>query len=53
MDRRKVAEQRLAAPIVRAEGLTKQVTTPDHELTIVKGASFVIRTGEAVAIHGA
>jgi len=53
MDRRKVAEQRLAAPIVRAEGLTKQVTTPDHELTIVKGASFVIRTGEAVAILGA
>ena len=54
MDRRKVAEQhRLAAPIVRAEGLTKQVTTPDHELTIVKGATFVIRTGEAVAILGA
>ena len=53
LDRRKVAEHRLAAPIVRAEGLTKQVTTPDHELTIVKAASFVIRTGEAVAILGA
>ena len=51
--RRKVAEHRLAAPIVRAEGLTKQVTTPDHELTIVKAASFVIRAGEAVAILGA
>jgi len=39
--------------IVRAEGLTKQVTTPDHALTIVKDASFVVRAGEAVAILGA
>ncbi|MEP7262135.1 MAG: ATP-binding cassette domain-containing protein [Usitatibacter sp.] len=39
--------------IVRAEGLTKQVTTPDHALTIVKDATFVVRAGEAVAILGA
>ena len=39
--------------IVRAEGLTKQVATPDHELVIVKSASFEVRAGEAVAILGA
>jgi putative ABC transport system ATP-binding protein len=38
---------------VRAEGLTKQVATPDHELVIVKSASFEVRAGEAVAILGA
>jgi putative ABC transport system ATP-binding protein len=39
--------------IVRAEGLTKQVTTPDHVLTIVKDANFTVRAAEAVAILGA
>ena len=39
--------------IVTAEGVTKQVATPDHVLTIVKDASFRVRTGEAVAILGA
>src|SRR3954462_15909984 len=39
--------------IVRAEGLTKQVATPDHVLTIVKDVSFTIHEGEAVAILGA
>jgi putative ABC transport system ATP-binding protein len=39
--------------IVKAEGLTKQVTTPDHVLTIVKHATFEVRDGEAVAILGA
>ena len=39
--------------IVRAEGLTKRVETPDHVLTIVKHATFVVREGEAVAILGA
>jgi putative ABC transport system ATP-binding protein len=39
--------------IVRAEGLTKQVTTPDHVLVIVRGASFEVRAAEAVAILGA
>ena len=39
--------------IVKAEGLTKQVTTPDHVLTIVKHATFEVRAGEAVAILGA
>ena len=39
--------------IVKAEALTKQVTTPDHELTIVRDASFEVRAGEAVAILGA
>src|SRR6187455_260758 len=41
------------ASIVRAEGLTKQVATPDHELTIVRSATFSVRQGEAVAILGA
>ncbi len=39
--------------IVKAEALTKQVTTPDHELTIVRDAAFEVRAGEAVAILGA
>jgi len=39
--------------IVKAEGLTKQVETPDHVLTILKHASFAIAAGEAVAILGA
>jgi putative ABC transport system ATP-binding protein len=39
--------------IVRAEGLTKQVTTPDHALTIVRDATFDVREGQAVAILGA
>ena len=39
--------------IVKCEGLTKQVSTPDHVLTIVKDATFDVRAGEAVAILGA
>ncbi|HUQ27117.1 MAG TPA: ATP-binding cassette domain-containing protein, partial [Usitatibacter sp.] len=39
--------------IVRADGLTKQVATPDHVLTIVRDATFNVRPGEAVAIVGA
>ncbi len=39
--------------IVRAEGITKQVATPDHVLTIVKQVSFEVRAAEAVAIIGA
>jgi len=39
--------------IVKCEGLTKQVSTPDHVLTIVKDATFEVRAGEAVAILGA
>ncbi len=41
-----------ASPIVRADALTKQVATPDHELTILKAATFEVRSGEAVAILG-
>ena len=40
-------------PIVRSEGLTKQVETPDHVLVIVKDATFEVREGESVAILGA
>jgi len=39
--------------IVRAEGLTKQVSTPDHELVIVNGATFEVAAGESVAVVGA
>jgi putative ABC transport system ATP-binding protein len=42
-----------ASVIVRAEALTKQVTTPDHTLTIVRDATFEVRSGESVAILGA
>jgi putative ABC transport system ATP-binding protein len=38
---------------VKVEGLTKQVATPDHVLTIVKHATFQVSAGEAVAILGA
>ena len=38
---------------MKCEGLTKQVSTPDHVLTIVKDATFDVRAGEAVAILGA
>ena len=39
--------------IVRADGLTKQVSTPDHELVIVRAATFHVAAGESVAIVGA
>ena len=39
--------------IVKADGLTKQVATPDHVLVIVRNAAFEVRAGEAVAILGA
>ena len=39
--------------IVRAEGLTKQVSTPDHELVIVREASFEVAAGDSVAVVGA
>ncbi len=39
--------------IVKAQGLTKQVETPDHVLTIVRDAAFEVRAGESVAILGA
>jgi putative ABC transport system ATP-binding protein len=43
----------MSRSIVRAEGLTKQVATPDHVLVIVKHADFQVSAGEAVAILGA
>jgi putative ABC transport system ATP-binding protein len=53
-DRSRAAAEVTAKPlIVKADGLTKQVSTPDHVLTIVKHATFEIRAGEAVAILGA
>jgi putative ABC transport system ATP-binding protein len=42
-----------AAVIVRADGLTKQVATPDHTLVIVRDATFSVGAGESVAILGA
>ena len=46
-------KHRAKTDIVTAEGLTKQVATPDHVLTIVERASFSVAAGEAVAILGA
>jgi putative ABC transport system ATP-binding protein len=39
--------------IVKAEGLTKTVATPDHTLTILHDVGFAVRHGEALAILGA
>ena len=47
------ADPRAGPVIVRAEGLTKQVATPDHVLTILHEASFEVHAAEAVAILGA
>jgi putative ABC transport system ATP-binding protein len=47
------AESAAGKAIVTAEGVTKQVATPDHVLTIVRAASFSVAAGEAVAILGA
>jgi putative ABC transport system ATP-binding protein len=52
-DANQKAATQAAGVIVRAEALTKQVTTPDHTLTIVRDATFEVRRGEAVAIVGA
>ena len=40
------------APIVRVAALSKEVTTGDTELTILRDVSFEVRAGEAVAIVG-
>jgi putative ABC transport system ATP-binding protein len=47
------AESAAGKAIVTAEGVTKQVATPDHVLTIVRGATFTVAAGDAVAILGA
>jgi len=47
------AESAAGKAIVTAEGVTKQVATPDHVLTIVRDATFAVAAGEAVAILGA
>lgn len=47
------AHEAQAAAIVRVEGLTKQVSTPDHDLTIVRSATFSVAAGETVAVVGA
>jgi putative ABC transport system ATP-binding protein len=52
-DEERMAEAAEASVIVKAEGLTKQVATPDHTLVIVRNANLEVRAGEAVAILGA
>ena len=39
--------------IVRAEGLTKQVSTAEHDLVILRNVSFQVGAGESVAVVGA
>jgi putative ABC transport system ATP-binding protein len=39
--------------VLKAENLTKQVTSPEGALTILRDVSFDIRAGESVAIVGA
>lgn len=41
-----------ARTILRASGISKQVTTGNTELTILSGVSFEVHAGEAVAIVG-
>jgi putative ABC transport system ATP-binding protein len=50
---RALQEPGVKEAIVRVQGLTKQVSTPDHDLVIVRDATFEVRNGEAVAILGA
>ncbi len=53
-ERRLAVEATAGRPvIVRADGLTKQVSTPDHDLVIVREATFHVGSGESVAIVGA
>jgi putative ABC transport system ATP-binding protein len=53
-EERSTAASAAARPaIVRAAGLTKQVSTPDHSLVIVKEATFEVAAGESVAVVGA
>ncbi len=40
------------AIVLKTEGLSKQVTSPDGTLTILDGVSFAISAGETVAIVG-
>jgi len=42
-----------SSPMVRVAHLTKQVTTGDSKLTILRDVSFTIAAGEAVAVIGA
>jgi putative ABC transport system ATP-binding protein len=39
--------------IVRAEGLTKQVSTAEHDLVILRNVTFQVGAGESVAVVGA
>ena len=43
----------MSEPILRADGLTKVVTSGDSPLTILAGVSFAVAPGDAVAIVGA
>jgi len=42
----------LESPVVRVVGLGKEVTTADARLTILRGVSFEVKRGEAIAIVG-
>ena len=44
---------KLTDVIVRAENLSKQVTSPEGELLILSNVNFTITRGESVAIVGA
>jgi putative ABC transport system ATP-binding protein len=49
---RNIMNESPGAPIVRVAALSKEVTTGDTELTILRDVSFEVRAGEAVAIVG-
>lgn len=48
-----VTAARSDVAVVKAEGLTKRVSTAEHELTIVNNVHFTVQAGEAVAVVGA
>jgi putative ABC transport system ATP-binding protein len=50
--KRNIMNESPGAPIVRVATLSKQVTTGDTELTILRDVSFEVSAGEAVAIVG-
>ncbi len=41
-----------ASPVLCADGLTKQVSSPEGTLTILADVSFTVRAGESIAVVG-
>ena len=42
----------IAEPVLRAQGITKQVSSPEGTLTILDAVALEVRRGETLAITG-